>query len=98
MLLNVLVVDDDDYTLNRHYNGIMQLANLYNVGVEITKFSCAEGELRQHIKEKNIDFVLLDIEIGKKKWVICRTFDSKVSSILIFSIRDETRTVHRTSK
>lgn len=66
MLLNVLVVDDDDYTLNRHYNGIMQLANLYNVGVEITKFSCAEGELRQHIKEKNIDFVLLDIEIGKK--------------------------------
>jgi len=65
MVLHVLVVEDNDYALNRNINAVLDLSKQYDVEIKVNRFTTINQELRRYIREHRIDMAFLDIEVGK---------------------------------
>lgn len=65
MQLHVLVVEDNNYTLNKNTNAVLNLSRQYGVEIKVKRFTTINRELEKYIREHRIDAAFLDIDVGK---------------------------------
>lgn len=69
MIMDILLVEDNDFFMNSNLKYIKEIASKYDVGLNIKKFTYAGDNLARYIQENHIDLALLDIEIGKRNGI-----------------------------